>query len=84
MDSGDVSTETLQNQTEKDDIFQFEKNHSEFVKVERADYRGYDLVSVRVFLGKVGDKDALPTVKGLTMRVEIWRKVLSAIQDLVE
>jgi hypothetical protein len=61
-------------------MVEVQKNAYETLRVERTTYKDIPLVAVRAWTGLPGDDDARPTRKGLTLRPEIWRKVLPAIE----
>lgn len=60
------------------------KNAAETLRVERTDYRGKDLLAVRVFTGRPGDPQARPTRKGLTLHPATWKELLPVLERLLE
>lgn len=65
------------------EVIEIPKNSAETLRVERTQYRGKDLVAARVWTGRPGDPDAKPTQKGLTLRPEVWREVLPALETML-
>lgn len=53
------------------------KNAREEIRVMATEYRGHDLIDMRVFVAVDGKPDMAPTRKGLTVR----RDILSALID---
>ena len=57
------------------------KNSIEEVRVELINYRGHDLVGMRVYSDFTKSKEMLPTKKGLTMSVEKLPELIEALQE---
>jgi len=60
---------------------EIQKNAYETLRIEATEYKGVDLVAVRVWTGLPRDDNAKPTQKGLTLRPEVWRKVIPAVEE---
>ncbi len=60
----------------------FRKNATEEVRVTRSDFKGLDLVDVRVY-GEFGGpaKVMMPTKKGLSIQREQLPKLIAALQE---
>ena len=58
-----------------------EKNSSEEVHVDLSEYRGHDLVSIRVWANYDGEKPKRPTKKGVTVKVEKLPELIAALQE---
>jgi len=55
-------------------IAEIQKNRREVVRLERTQFKGHDLLAVRVYIeGKDGEMKA--TTKGITMKPEAWREL---------
>lgn len=61
------------------DIAIIEKNTREEVRVSLDDWRGYDLVSVRVFYRRKAG-EPLPTKKGITFDVKLLPEIIEALE----
>jgi hypothetical protein len=57
-----------------------EKNKREQIRIERGEYKGYDLVSIRVFY--LDGEDWKPTRKGITFKAELLPEVIRALSQL--
>ena len=60
------------------EIAQIEKNSSEVIKVELSEFKGFDLVSFRVWANRDG-QDPTPTKKGITCKVKLLPELKAAI-----
>jgi hypothetical protein len=61
--------------------FEFERSETEKLVLEESEYKGRDLVSLRIyFLSK--DEEWLPTKKGVTFRREQLDGVLEALNKI--
>jgi len=61
-------------------ICEFRKNTTEKVIVELSNYRGKDVVNIRVYyLADIAKDDWRPSPKGLTMRTELIPELKKAI-----
>ena len=59
-----------------------EKNGVEDVHIELSEYRGYDLVSVRIYANYDTDEaPKRPTKKGVTLKVENLPDLIAALQE---
>jgi len=60
-------------------IAEFSKNARETLRIELTEFNGYDLLAMRVWtLDK--DGDWVPTRRGLTVRREMIRPIIGALQ----
>ncbi len=57
-----------------------EKNKREQIRIERTEYKGYDLVSIRVYYDD--GEDWKPTRKGITFKTELLPKILRALMEV--
>ena len=59
-----------------------QKNSVEVVRVQNTNFKGFDLVDIRIFYQ---DGESLkPTKKGITIKREQLDKLIQALQDLKE
>ncbi len=60
----------------------FRKNATEEVRITRSDFKGFDLVDVRVY-GEFGGpaRVMMPTRKGLSIQREQLPKLIAALQE---
>lgn len=56
-----------------------EKNSREEIRVSVDDWKGYDLVSLRVFFRRK-DGEPLPTKKGITFDVKLLPEIIRALE----
>jgi len=59
-----------------------EKNSQEIIRVHQTDYKGHDLVDIRVYYQD--GNDWKPTRKGVTFKTEMLDDVLKALTQLKE
>lgn len=64
-------------------IAKFEKNASEEVWVQLREFRGHQLLDVRVHFRPDDGSEPRPTKKGISMSVNIIPKVLKAMNEAV-
>jgi hypothetical protein len=57
---------------------------AETLRLERTEAGGKQLVAARVFTAAAGDRTALLTPRGLVLRPRTWRKVLPALERLLQ
>jgi hypothetical protein len=61
--------------------FELERSETEKLIIESSEYKGHDLVSLRIyFLSK--ENEWLPTKKGVTFRREQLDEVLKALEEI--
>ena len=66
-------------------VYEFKKNSFERVKVELSNYRGIDVISIRVYyISDVAKDEWKPSPKGLTMRSELIPELKKAIDKAFE
>lgn len=61
-------------------IAAFDKNTSEEVRVELSNFKGHDLVGVRVYAMSNASGDQVPTRKGLTLNVRLLPTLIEGLQ----
>jgi len=65
-------------------IAKFEKNVSEEVWVQLREFRGHQLLDVRVHFRPDDGSEARPTKKGISLSVNLIPKVLEAMQEALQ
>jgi len=65
-------------------IARFAKNAMEEVRVQTVNYRGYDLIDLRVWVLKEDGKDAVATRKGITINIGLLPELKKAVLALDE
>ena len=65
------------------EVASFQKNSGEEVRAQLTNYKGYDLIDLRVFAIKQ-DGEAIATRKGLTLNVDLLPELKKAILALEE
>ena len=63
-------------------VGRFSKNKYEEVRVQIKEYRGKDLIDVRVWTDIKGVEEKIPTTKGVTMNISHFYELKHAILDL--
>ena len=58
------------------------KNTQEIIRIQNKEYKGSDLIDIRVFYEK--DGEYLPTKKGITFNPKIAKDVIEGIMDAIE
>lgn len=58
------------------------KNTREVIRINRADFKGHDVVNVRVFFD-AGDGDMKPGKQGVAFRAALAPELIEALQSLV-
>jgi len=64
-------------------IAEFNKNANEIIKVQLTERYGYQLLDIRVWVLREG-AEAIPTKKGLTLRVERIGNLKEAVDEAAE
>lgn len=59
----------------------FPKNKFQEVRVGIREFKGNDLVDIRIWTMTQGAEQMVPTAKGVTVNVHLLPKLLSALQD---
>ena len=62
-------------------VTKFEKNATEEVRVSLTEYKGHELIYIRVYYAPPG-REAIPTKKGLTMSVDLYPDLMDAVVKL--
>jgi hypothetical protein len=60
-----------------------EKNSREIIRVERSNFKGHDLISIRVWAER-RDGSVVPTRKGISCNVALLPKIIDALQRALE
>ena len=63
-------------------MVEIRKNSFEVVRVQSTNFKGLDLIDIRIFYQD--GEDLKPTRKGVTVRREQLDKLIQALQDLKE
>ena len=63
-------------------IATFEKNKFEEVRVQVREYKGYDLIDIRIWTDVKGTEDRVATAKGLSLNVEHFGDLKKAVMTL--
>lgn len=58
---------------------EIDKNSMEKIRIERTNYKGYDLVSLRVYFQDKISGEWKPSPKGITFKVELIDDVIKAL-----
>ncbi len=61
-------------------IAEFEKNAQETIRVQLREFRGYQLLDIRVFFHPEEGGDMRPSKKGISVSAELVPKIKEAIQ----
>lgn len=64
-------------------VVEIQKNGYETLRIERTEWQGVPLISVRAWIGLPGTGSTTPTKKGLSLRPAIWRQVLPAVEAIL-
>ena len=64
-------------------VYAFSKNRREEVRAEVGDYRGHEVIDIRVWALQ-DDGEKIPTRKGLTLRVDRAEELLAAVEALAK
>jgi hypothetical protein len=62
----------------------FPKNKFEEIRVQIKEFKGYDLVDIRVFAGTKDGEDKVPTGKGISINVSHFTELRQAITKTEE
>ena len=60
---------------------EIDKNSMEKIRIERTNYKGYDLVSLRVYFQDKISGEWKPSPKGITFKVELIDEIISALES---
>ncbi len=65
----------------QEQISEIQKNSSEVLRVELTEFKGYQLLSMRVWTKELpGKQEARPTRKGLAVQVDLIPELLTALE----
>ena len=62
----------------------FQKNRFEEIRVGVKEFKGYDLIDIRVWTDVKGMDTKVPTAKGLSLNVEFYHDLKKAVLKLEE
>jgi len=65
-------------------IASFQKNKFEEIRVQIKEFKGYDLVDIRVFAGSKDGEEKVPTGKGISINVSHFLELKKALLDAEE
>ena len=69
-------------------IYSFQKNSYEEIRIQVKEYKGHDLVDLRIYTDVRTSNDKIPTTKGLSFNVthflEFKRAILELEKSLIE
>ena len=60
-------------------IAAFPKNKFEEIRVQIKEFKGYDLLDIRVFAGTKEGEEKVPTGKGISINVSLFHELKKAI-----
>lgn len=60
---------------------EIDKNSMEKIRIERTNYKGYDLVSLRVYFQDKISGEWKPSPKGITFKVELLEDIIEALES---
>ncbi len=63
-------------------IYSFQKNSYEEIRVQVKEYKGHDLVDLRIYTDVRTSNDKIPTTKGLSFNVAHFMEFKKAILEL--
>ena len=65
----------------QEQISEIQKNSSEVLRVELTEFKGYQLLSMRIWTKELpGKQEARPTRKGLAVQVDLIPELLTALE----
>ena len=62
----------------------FKKNDVEEVRIQLQEYKGYDLVDIRVWFTAADGQEPRPTRKGITLKTELLPDLERAVKKAVK
>ncbi|HNR12032.1 MAG TPA: transcriptional coactivator p15/PC4 family protein [Thermodesulfobacteriota bacterium] len=63
-------------------VARFEKNSFEEVRISLTEFKGKDLIDIRVYYQPEGEEEMRPTKKGITISPEKFTELKKGIQQL--
>ena len=63
-------------------VASFQKNKFEEIRVQIKEFKGYDLVDIRVFAGSKDGEEKVPTGKGISINVSHFLELKKALLDV--
>ena len=63
-------------------VARFEKNSFEEVRISLTEFKGKDLIDIRVYYQPEGEEEMRPTKKGITISPEKFSELKKGIQQL--
>ncbi|MEA3489857.1 MAG: transcriptional coactivator p15/PC4 family protein [Candidatus Omnitrophota bacterium] len=64
------------------DVFVFEKNKYQDVKVRISEYQGNDVIDIRIWTQPPQGDEKVPTGKGININVRLFPKLKEAVESL--
>ncbi len=64
------------------DVFVFEKNKYQDVKVRISEYQGNDVIDMRIWTQPPQGEEKVPTGKGININVRLFPKLKEAVEKL--
>jgi hypothetical protein len=64
------------------DVFVFEKNKYQDVKVRISEYQGNDVIDIRIWTQPPQGEEKVPTGKGININVRLFPKLKEAVEKL--
>ena len=62
-------------------IATIEKNSNEEIQISISEFKGHDLINIRVYTEIENGKDKVPTKKGLTCNVKLIPEIIKALSE---
>jgi hypothetical protein len=64
------------------DVFAFEKNKYQDVKVRISEYQGNDVIDIRIWTQPPQGDEKVPTGKGININVKLFNKLKQSVEAL--
>lgn len=64
-------------------MIRVEKNSQQFIGLERQEYKGQNLIDIRVYQQIAGGRESVRTGKGITIRPDTAKSLLEALDSLI-
>ncbi|MDD4956645.1 MAG: transcriptional coactivator p15/PC4 family protein [Candidatus Omnitrophica bacterium] len=66
------------------DVYVFEKNKYQDVKIRLSEYQGNDVIDIRIWTQPPQGDEKVPTGKGININVRLFSKLKEAVNKLEE
>ena len=63
-------------------VYSFEKNKFEEVRFQIKEFKGYDLLDIRIWTDVKGSDQKMPTTKGLSINISHFAKLKKGIEEM--